>query len=231
MDAAAAARLDELVARRAAGEPLQYVTGVAGFRHLEVAVGPGVFIPRPETELVAELAMERLPRGGTIVDVGTGSGAIALSIADERPDARIWGTEASADALRWAEKNRAALGLDVTFVHGDLLDALPPELAGRVDVVVANPPYVPERDRASLPRDVVEHEPALALFGSNDGLSVIRRLAASARRWLRAGGGLVVELGAGQTADVTTLLAAAGYRDIAGHRDLTGRERTVEART
>lgn len=226
-----ACRFTDLLARRAAGEPLQYLTGVAGFRRIELAVGPGVFIPRPETEVVAERAMQRLPRGGTVVDVGTGSGAIALSIAQERPHARVWATELSPDALAWAEKNRDSLGLDVRLVHGDLFEGLPSELSGRVDVVVANPPYVPETDRAFLPADVVGHEPPAALFGSADGLSVIRRIVDGARPWLRANGWIVLEVGHRQGDEVARLLTAAGYRDAAVHRDLNGRERIVEART
>jgi release factor glutamine methyltransferase len=230
LDADEARRFAELVARRVSGEPLQYVTGLAGFRRLELSVGPGVFIPRPETEVVADRAMQRLPRRGTVVDVGTGSGAIALSIADERPNARVWATEASPDAFRWAEKNRDALGLKVELVLGDLFDGLPPELAGDVDVVVANPPYVPEKDRAFLPIDVVGHEPPGALFGSDDGLSVIRRIVVGARAWLKRRGWVVLEVGDRQGAAVAALLTTAGYRDTAVHRDLTGRERIVEAR-
>ena len=224
------ARFTDLLVRRVAGEPLQYVTGVAGFRKLELAVGPGVFIPRPETELLAERAMQRLPRRGTIVDVGTGSGAIALSIADERPAAHVWATEVSPEAFAWAQKNRDALGSDVELVLGDLFDGLPAKLEERIDVVVANPPYVPESGRAFLPMDVVGHEPKVALFGSDDGLSVIRRIVADARRWLRKRGWVVLEVGDRQGSAVADLLAAAGYRDAAVHRDLTGRERIAEAR-
>jgi release factor glutamine methyltransferase len=230
LDVDAAARLDALVARRVAGEPLQYVTGSAAFRHLELAVGPGVFIPRPETELVAERAMERLPRGGTVVDVGTGSGALALAIAQERPDARVIATEVSRDALVWAEKNRATLELDAQLVASDLLTDLPAELAGGIDVVVANPPYVPETDKEFLPADVADHEPSVALFGSADGLAVIRRLACDARAWLRSGGWLVLEIGHDQGARVAHLLEQHGYVDVAISLDLAERERIAEGR-
>jgi release factor glutamine methyltransferase len=230
VDLDAARKLDGLVERRMTGEPLQYVIGVAPFRHLELSVGPGVFIPRPETEIVTELAMSRLPRRGTVVDVGTGSGAIALAIADERRDARVWATEVSPDALAWARKNRDALGFEVGLVEGDLFDGLPASLERRVDVVVANPPYGPERDRAFLPVDVVAHEPAGALFGSDDGLSVITRIAAAARPWLTRRGWLVLEVGARQASDVMDILRSFGYREVGSRLDLAGCERVVEAR-
>jgi release factor glutamine methyltransferase len=230
LDEEDARKFSTLVARRVTGEPLQYVTGVAGFRHLELSVGPGVFIPRPETEVLAERAMQRLPRRGTVVDVGTGSGAIALSIAHEHPRARVWATEVSPDAFAWAQKNRDALGLDVELVSGDLFEGLPTALRGTVDVVVSNPPYVPQTDRATLPADVVGHEPPVALFGSDDGLAVIRRIVLEARAWLRKRGWLVLEVGDRQGAAVIDLLTDAGYRDAAVHRDLTGRERIAEAR-
>jgi len=218
-----------LTRRRATGEPLQYVTGIAGFRRLELAVGPGVFIPRPETELVAERAIELLPAGGTVVDIGTGSGAIALAVADERPDARTIATEVSPDALRWARRNSSSLGLDVELLEGDLFEPLEPSLRGRVDVVVSNPPYVPEGDLIDLPRDVVEHEPHVALFASKDGLSVAERIAAEARAWLTARGWLVVEIGEVQGRAAAQVLEELGFSRVAIRRDLTGRERIVEA--
>jgi release factor glutamine methyltransferase len=202
---------------------------VAGFRHLELAVGPGVMIPRPETELVAEQAMDKLPRGGTLVDCGTGSGAIALSIAQERPDARILATELSPSALRWAEKNRAALGLELELIACDLLEGLSAELAPQVDVVVSNPPYVPLSERHLLPRDVLEHEPHEALFAGADGLEVIVRLAPEAIRRLRPGGWLVTEIGDGQAAAVRRLLEETGYMDVSIRPDLTGRDRIASA--
>lgn len=230
VDVDAAQRVIELAWRRAAGEPLQYVLEVAAFRRLELSVGPGVFIPRPETELVAGRAMDRLPPGGTVVDVGTGSGAIALSIAYERPDVRVFATEVSRAALSWAEKNRARLGLPATFVRGDLFEGLPREFTGAVDVVVSNPPYVPERERAYLPVDVAHHEPAVALYGDHDGLAVIRRLAADATNWITTGGYLVIEVGDRQGAEVSSILAASGYREIRVMQDLAARDRIVEAR-
>jgi release factor glutamine methyltransferase len=230
IDEVAEQRAIELARRRAGGEPLQYVTGVAGFRHLELAVGPGVFIPRPETELVAERAMDRLPPGGTLVDVGTGSGAIALAVAHERPDARVFGTEASGAALAWAEKNRAALALSVELIRCDLLTGLPPELRGEVDVVVSNPPYVPEGDDGLLARDVVRHEPHEALFAGSGGVETIGRIGDRARVWLRRGGWLVLEIGYDQADAVTSILRHLGYELVSVSRDLAGRDRIAEAR-
>lgn len=225
-----ARRFFDMVERRRRGEPMQYVTGTAAFRHIEVAVGPGVFIPRPETELVAERAMDRLPKGGVIVDVGTGSGAIALAIADERPDGEVWATEVSPEALAWARKNRSALGARVELVAGDLLEPLPRELARRIDVVVSNMPYVPVEETALVAPDVVAHEPHVALFGPKGGVGLIRRLAGRALEWLRPGGWIVLEIGDRQGAAVVALLTTLGYDSAAVYDDLTGRERIVEAR-
>jgi release factor glutamine methyltransferase len=230
IDDATEQRTLELAGRRANGEPLQYVTGIAGFRHLELAVGPGVFIPRPETELVAERAMDRLPPGGTLVDIGTGSGAIALAIAHERSDARVIATDAYDSALAWAEKNRDALGLSVELIPCDLLTGLPEELRGEIDVVVCNPPYVPDGDRGVLAPDVVRHEPHEALFAGADGLDLIRRVADQARAWLRRGGWLVLEIGYDHADAVTKTLKGLGYRRASVARDLAGRNRIAEGR-
>lgn len=230
VDCADGRDVDELVARRLAGEPLQYVLGTAAFRRLELRVGPGVFIPRPETELVAERAMELLPEAGVLVDLCTGSGAIALSVADERPDARVVASELSADALRWATSNRDSLGLRVELHHGDLFEPLPATLAGRVDVVVANPPYVDPAERVSLPRDVVDHEPEGALFAPGAGTAVIARIVSEARRWLRRDGWLVLEIGETQSREVRSTLEGAGYADATVGQDLTGRDRIAQGR-
>ena len=216
---------DQLAARRAAGEPLQYVTETAGFRHLQIAVGPGVFIPRPETELVAERAMALLPHGGRLVDVGTGSGVIALAVADERPDAEVFATESSASALAWAERNRTALGASVKLFQCDLLSGLPPALAASFDVVVANPPYIDRAEANNLPREVVEHEPDRALFAGERGLDVSIRLADMAIAWMKPTGWLVLEIGRDQGQRVRTLLGAAGYEQVSVARDLAGNDR------
>jgi len=217
----------ELAERRASGEPLQYVTGIAGFRHLELQVGPGVFIPRPETELVAQRAMDALGHGGTLVEIGAGSGAICLSVASERPDAKVLATEVSEEALRWTTMNRDRLGLDVTLVLGDLFDGLDPSLAGSIDVVVSNPPYV--ADSFNLPREIADHEPDVALFAGDDGMEVIDRLAADARRWLKRGGSFVLEIGEVQRDEVRRSLTRAGFEDVVVHHDMSERPRIVVA--
>ncbi len=216
--------------RRASGEPLQYVLGTASFRHLELAVGPGVLVPRPETEVLVEHALARIPRRGTVVDAGTGSGAIALSIRHERPDARVWATDDSADALSYAVANRDALGLEVEIVEGELLDGLPPELMEAVDVVVSNPPYVASSERDLLGADVIAHEPHHALFAGTDGLAVLARLATDSMPWLRRGGWLVCEIGHEQEERAGALLRQGGYVEVRAHADLTGRPRIIEAR-
>jgi release factor glutamine methyltransferase len=223
-------RVLELARRRASGEPIQYLTGLAGFRALELKVGPGVFIPRPETELVAEWALSVLPHHGTAVDVGTGSGAIALALARERPDARVLATEASERALWWAHLNRRRLHLPVELFCGDLLTPLPVSLEKSIDVVVANPPYISPEDAGTLPPDVVEHEPHRALFAGARGTAVLRRLARSAPRWLRSGGWLVLEIGAGQGDFAAALLSDQGYADCVVRSDLAGRARIAMGR-
>jgi release factor glutamine methyltransferase len=220
----------ELVRRRLAGEPLQYVLGTAAFRRLELRVGPGVFIPRPETELVAERAMTRLPQGGTLVDLCTGSGAIALSVAHERPDTRVVASELSPAAARWATDNQRALGLRVDLYEGDLFEPLPSELRGAVGVVVSNPPYIDEGERSSLARDVVDHEPEVALFAPDAGTSVIEKIVAGAPDWLRPGGWLVLEIGETHGEAVRELLASGGFGDVSIVPDLAGRDRIAEGR-
>ena len=223
-------RVMEYAQRRAGGEPLQYVTGVAGFRRLLLSVGPGVFVPRPETELVAERAMSRLPQGGTLIDVGTGSGAIAFSVGDERPDARVVATERSAEALQWCRENKERLGSPVELVEGDLLDEIPSELKGKVDVIVSNPPYIADAEKHVLPDDIVDHEPHIALFGGREGTDIITRLTSDALEWLRPGGWLVLEMGAHQKDFVTEMLQTAGYSDVRVGVDFADWPRVAEGR-
>jgi release factor glutamine methyltransferase len=229
LPAPAAERYRDLVLRRGTREPLQHLTGTAGFRGIELAVGPGVFVPRPETEVLVEHALLGLPaEGGRVVDLGTGSGAIALSIAHERRDVAVVGVERSPDAFAWADRNRVRLGTaNATIVLGDLADAAP-EWDGSVDVVVSNPPYVPD---GMIPRDpeVQRFDPPAALYGGPDGLDPMRAVAVAARRLLRPGGLLAVEHGELQGAEVRALLGS-GWADAATHPDLTGRDRVTTAR-
>jgi release factor glutamine methyltransferase len=249
--------LRAMVARRVAGEPLQYVIGWAPFGPLRLAVGPGVFVPRPETEGLADRAATRLrsrpepaegsgepqggapvdregsgePRGGApvrrvAVDVCTGSGAIACFLAAEVPGARVLATELDPGALAWARRNADRYGVEL--LAGDLDEPLPAALAGRVDVLCANVPYVPSGAIATLPTDVRDHEPRLALDGGPDGLDVLRRLVARAGHWLAPGGGLLCEIGEDQAETGVALLTAAGLVEVAVHPDLVGRDRILE---
>ncbi len=227
-----AAAVESMVARRHAGEPLQYVLGQWGFRTLDLYVDPRVLIPRPETEVVAGIAIDAVPAGGRAADLGTGSGAIALSIAVECwPDVEVWATDASAEALTVARANTAALGRRgavVRLVEGDWFDALPEELLGELDVVVANPPYVP--DGALVARQVRDHEPAVALYGGRDGLDHVRTIVTGAPQWLRPGGTLVVEIGDDQGAAAAELARVAGFEHVEVRPDLTDRDRALVAR-
>jgi release factor glutamine methyltransferase len=196
--------------------PVAYITGSKGFRHLELAVDERVLIPRPETEHVVEAALG-LPAGARVVDVGTGSGAIALALKSERPDLAVFATDVSADALAVARANAERLDLDVTFVHGDLLAGV------EADAVVANPPYVGE-DQSVMP-EVARYEPRAAVFAPGDALSVVRRLvAAAAARFI------ALEVGEGQAGAVDSLLREAGFAETERIRDLAGIERVVVGR-
>ena len=221
-------RLDEfraLVERRASREPLAYILGEWGFRGLTLVVDPRVLIPRPETEAVVErcLALLAETAAPTILDLGVGSGAIALALADERPDAVVVGTDASAAALEVAEENRRRTGLDerVRLVHGDLLAGE----TGPFDLVVSNPPYV---DPEELPRlePELQHEPGEALVGVGRELPIAR----AAGGVLRAGGALVLEVGDGRACDVASTLVILGYADVKVSNDLAGRQRVVDGR-
>lgn len=225
-----ATALAELVTRRAAREPLQHLTGSAPFRHLELAVGPGVFVPRPETEIVAQFAIDALlnaPDAAPIgVDLCTGSGAIALAMATEVPHSRIYAVELSPDAFAWAARNTADAE-NLTLVQGDLADSLE-ELDGTASVVISNPPYVPDD---AIPRDpeVRLFDPAMALYGGPDGLDIVRVLSRRALKLLRPGGLLVIEHGELQGAEIRSILAEDGWRAPRTHPDLTQRDRATTA--
>jgi release factor glutamine methyltransferase len=227
------ARYRALVAKRAEGMPLQYATGEMPFRHLVVHVEPGVFIPRPETEVLVDVALEHIagmaePR---VIDLCTGSGCVAVSIATEHPDARVWAVELGKTAFGTACRNALHAGVAdrVQVVHGDLFDPLPAELLGTIDFIVSNPPYVPSADLPDLPAEVLGFEPHEALDGGADGLDVFRRIADGAGRWLTPGGGLAIELDSGRVADAAALLEA-GFEGVMVRKDLTGRDRLVYAR-
>lgn len=227
----------ELVERRAAREPLQHITGRAPFRSLELAVGPGVFVPRPETESVAQYAIDALlavpspsPRG---IDLGTGSGAIAIAMATEVPHARIFAVENSPRAFIWARQNvRELAGDNLRLLFADLADTPASlegeQLDGTFDVVVSNPPYIP---LGAIPRDpeVRLHDPEVALYGGSDGLDVVRAVSARSARLLHPGGVLIIEHGELQGAAVRAVLTADDWRAAATHRDLLGRDRTTTA--
>ena len=227
-----AAAITALMERRAGREPLQHITGRAPFRSLELAVGPGVFVPRPETEQVAQFAIDALRaaagREPIGVDLGTGSGAIALALATEVPHALVYGVENSPEAFLWTRQNFRESGADnARAVFVDLASALP-ELDGTVAVVISNPPYIP---LGAIPRDpeVRLFDPEHALYGGEDGLDVVRQVSRTARRLLHPGGTLVLEHGELQAAAIAAILAADGWRAIASHPDFLGRDRSTSA--
>ncbi|CAB5029538.1 unannotated protein [freshwater metagenome] len=211
----------DLVRRRSVGhEPVAYLVASKGFRSIDLVVDARVLVPRPETELLVELALQ-LPSGARVLDVGTGSGAVALALKQERPDLLVSGADISADALDVARANAELLGLEVEFIEADLLSGL----GTGWDAILSNPPYIAESDRATLPIDVIGHEPELALMAGLDGLDVIRPLIiAAAQSEARM---LAIELGAGQSSAVAELIGAAGFGGVTAHSDLAGIERVV----
>ena len=219
-----------LIAQRAQRIPLQHLTGRAPFRHLELSVGPGVFIPRPETEMLVDAVIKQAPVGGVVVDLCTGSGAIALAVKQERPDLVVYAVELSPEAAAWAQRNIDALNLDVNLTVGDATEALP-ELTASVDVVVSNPPYVPV---GMVPRDVevAEHDPDMALYGeSDDGLLLPLRIAEHAARLLKPGGLLFMEHAEVQGESLpAALLDRRGFDRAHDEADATGRPRMSVAR-
>ena len=222
---------EALVSRRSAREPLQHLTGVTGFRFVDLQVGPGVFVPRPETEQVAGWAIDRAREAGpesVVVDLCTGSGAIAASIADEVPDARVHAVELDPDAFAWAERNLAGTGVDLRL--GDMGESFP-DLDGTVDVVVCNPPYIPLEAFESVAPEARDHDPALALWSGEDGLDAMRLLEVTAARLLRPGGWVGAEHADVQGDSAARVFLDAGrWSDVRDHEDLAGRARYVVAR-
>ena len=216
----------DLLARRILHEPLQYITGTAYFRNLELKVGPGVLVPRPESELLVGAVLthiSNLPAPVSVVDLGSGSGALALAIATEAPNSRVIAVEKSDEALVWLKKNVEAIIEDLRIVHSDVSYAL---IGIKCDVIIANPPYI--QDESDLPRDVVEHEPAIALFGGKDGMDAPRAFIAASSRLLKSGGLLAIEHNEMQGALIATELAR-DFQEIQLHQDLVGRPRWTSA--
>ena len=224
--------IDPLASRRIAREPLQHLTGITYFRRLELSVGRGVFVPRPETEAVVQLAIDELNRlaGNPIaIDLGTGSGAIALAMATEVPHARVFAVEKSTEAFIFTRTNFERYeSTGARLVLGDLTEEFQ-ELNGTAQVVVSNPPYIPTE---AVPRDIEvrDFDPELALYGGEDGMEVMNLVSASAKRLLVPGGLLVVEHADSQAEQVCQLLLAQGWSEVTKHQDLTGRDRAVTAR-
>jgi release factor glutamine methyltransferase len=228
LDAREARMFGRAICQRCSGVPVQHLTGRQGFRRIVVEVRPGVFVPRPETELLVEHALASLgdARDPVVVDAGTGTGAIALSIKDERPGAAVFATDLSPEAVELARANADRLGIEVSVLEGDLLSPLPEDLRGRVDLVVSNPPYLSEAELAGLPPEV-RADPPLALVGD---LEPYRRLAADAPGWLREGGVLAVEIDARRRDEAVRVLDPE-FADLRVEQDLAGRDRVVVART
>ena len=215
-----------LLDRRCANEPLQYLTGVAYFRHLEIKVGPGVLVPRPESELLVESVLtyiEKLSGAVSVVDLGAGSGALALAIATEAPTTQVIAVEKSAEAIYWLKENVSFIDEKVRIVESDVSTALD---GVKCDVVIANPPYIP--DGQELPADVRDHEPAIALFGGADGMKAPRLFIAASARLLKPGGFLAIEHHEEQGDEMAAVLNL-DFQDILLHQDLTGRPRFTTA--
>lgn len=224
-------KFQSLANKRAERFPLQHLTGVAYFRSLELEVGPGVFVPRFETEGVAQLAIDAvkaLPMDEPlVVDLATGSGAIALSIAHEIPNAKVYAVELSEAALEYTKRNFAKYAPEAVLRQGDLADAFA-ELDGLVDVLISNPPYIPDEMIPIYP-EVHLHDPALALYGGADGLDLVRKVDLSAKRLLRVGGTVIIEHADSQGEAMRATLLASGWKQVRTHKDLAGRDRAVSA--
>lgn len=225
-------RFDALTARRVAREPLQHLTGEAHFRNITLKVGPGVFVPRPETEFVTGLAIDAIKADASpspiVVDLCAGSGAIGLAIASELPHTRVFGVELSDDAIEYTRQNYAQIAPDNAHIlHADITDALQ-DLNGTVDFVISNPPYIPAEMVPIYP-EVALHDPDLALYGGEDGLDVVKTVSDVAQRLLRPGGGLAIEHADIQAEQVRQLLLSRGWTQVRSHKDLNQRDRAVTA--
>jgi release factor glutamine methyltransferase len=228
LDTRTAKLFGRALCQRCHGVPLQYLTGEQQFLDLVLGVAPGVFVPRPETEVLVQAVLDGLAgiEAPVVVDVGAGSGAVGLAIKDERPDATIYATDLSAEAAALARENAKALRLEMTVIEGDLLGPMPRDLRGEVDAVVSNPPYVAAEMRESLPPEV-RAEPELAVFG---GMDLYGRLFAQAFGCLRPGGLIAVEIEERMAASVSEAAERAGFEDLSVRRDLAGRDRVVGGR-
>ena len=219
---------EEQVERRAHGEPLQYVMGTAAFHCIELSVGPGVLIPRPETEQLVEIALKHCGENAHVLDLCTGSGAIALAMAKQRPNAHFTGVDISEEALAYARKNQVALGLNnVDFLQGDLFAPLP--TGAWFSLITANPPYVSEAEYAGLEPVVHDYEPRLALVAEEDGLAIIRRIAMEAGNYLAAGGCLITEIGDEQGSRAAEIFRHKHFERVQVLKDYSDKERFVIA--
>jgi release factor glutamine methyltransferase len=228
-----AAELDRMIASRCSGRPLQYITGVQGFRRLALKVGPGVLVPRPETEMLVERCLQLLEGidGPKVLDIGTGSGAIALSLATERPDCRVWATEISEDALEWAERNLEQTGLrNVELLFGDLFSPLPKSEKGSFNLIVSNPPYLSQEELSRAPAEVRDHEPEMALLSGDKGMATCIHIIREAHQWLAPGGRLLLETAGESQWKELRIFLARRYDEVQITNDLTGRPRFVEGR-
>ena len=217
-------RIEDLVARRLSGEPLAWIIGSVVFCGVRVHVDPGVFVPRPHSEAMAQRAISLLPAGGIAVDLCTGSGAVAAVLGAAHPHSTVVATEVDALAVACARRN------GVSVLVGDLDEPLPPSLRGRVDVLTAVVPYVPTEELPFLPRDVLANEPRRALDGGRRGTTMLIRAAEVAARWLRPGGSVLLELGGDQAGEVTAAFERVGLSGVRVHRDGDGQDRAIEAR-
>lgn len=219
------------VARREKREPLQHITKLAPFRHLELEVGPGVFIPRPETEQLVSLALEKLSEitNPLVIDLCSGSGAVAISIARELSEAKVYAVELSEDAFSYLQRNFQKYGLDSSVLRNQDLTSSLDELAGQVDMIVSNPPYIPN---AAVPVDleVRLHDPALALYGGEDGLDVVRAVSSRALFLLKPAGQVLLEHANTQASAIGELLLAEGWQEVKSYPDLAGKDRITYAR-